>query len=160
MNEKGFSLIELLIVVIVIGVLSLALGNSFQGNVGAKRMESEVKEMQADLQNARARAIQRNRMHFVQLGATNYQIFEDTNQSGGQDGADTPFFPGGPKPLSTPITVVGGPPIINTRGIVTGPATIQFTQTWTADSNLDYDCLQLTPTRIYIGQWNGGCNAK
>ena len=46
------------------------------------RVENQVKGMYADLMNARARAMQQNRSHFVQVTANNYQIIEDTNENG------------------------------------------------------------------------------
>src|SRR3972149_4189981 len=67
MSSKGFTLIELIIVISIIGILAIALGISFQGWIGRYKIESEVKEMYVDLMNAKTRAMSRNRTHFVTL---------------------------------------------------------------------------------------------
>jgi Tfp pilus assembly protein FimT len=76
---------------VVIGILGILMGMA--GLSGKKwldryRVESQTKEMYADLMNARARAMQRNRMHFVALTTSGYTVYEDTND--GPDGNGTP----------------------------------------------------------------------
>jgi len=161
MNHKGFTLIELVIVVTVIGILSLALGSSLQGSIGASRVEGEVKEMYADLMQARARAVQRNHLYFVDVtpAAGTYQITEDTNDSGASDAGDINLFATA-KPLSDLVTWTGGTIQIDTRGMISATATfptaIQFTPGWTSGSAPDYDCILLSQTMVNIGQMNGG----
>ena len=43
-----------------------------------------------DLINTRTRAMQRNRMHFVDLTTTQYTIYEDTNTAPNGDGISNP----------------------------------------------------------------------
>ncbi len=160
MNSHGFTLIQLLIVVTIVGILSLLLGQSLQGNLGAARVDGDLVEFQADLANARARAIHRGHLYFVTVNtaAGTYQITEDTNDNGLLEGApDTPLFLT-PKqltqdPVADPVTWAGGQIVMNTRGFIAPTGTLQVTPTYL---NPNYDCIQLSATAINIGLMNGG----
>ncbi len=156
-RESGVSLTELIIVVTIIGILAVALGYSFQGWMGAYRIESQTKEMYVDLMNARARAMQRNRSHFVVVTANNYQVVEDANENNINDDAALPEWTT-PKPLQYAVTAGAGTYTIITRGLVSPEGTIRFN----AGTNTpDYDCIFLRDTRMNIGLWNGtACAAK
>lgn len=171
-NSKGITLIELLVFVTIIGILITALGFSFQGWLGGYRIESQVKEMYADLMNARLRAMQQNRAHFVVVTDNpnnpsrrfedTYQIFEDTNEDGQFNAGDTPLRSfANPKTLEFPIDPASwtGTVTMDTRGLIAPNNTnIRFD---IGNNNPDYDCLLLSPTRINIGRlWNGACVAR
>lgn len=155
MDNRGFSLIELLIVIVIIGILGLALGTSFQGSIASGRTEAEIKELYADLMNARAQAMQSDRTYFASLAANTYQLIEDTDQDGIMDAApeDTPLFSTA-KLFQYGLTAGTGTITFNSRGIVTALGTIQFDIT--NAGAVDYDCIELTQTRIKMGRMNGG----
>lgn len=164
MNTKGFTLIELMVVVSVIAILSMLLGSSLHGSIGSGRMESEVKELQTDLMQARMRAVHRNHLYFVQIdsAAGTYQITEDTNDSGVSDAGDTNFF-STPKPLADTVAWTGawdGNLRMDTRGMISAalgfPPNIQFVQGWSSGKAPDYDCLLVSSTMVNIGKINGG----
>ena len=158
MNNRGITLIEMLVVIAVIGILVIALSFSFQGWMGKYRVESQIKTLHVDLMNARARAMERNRCHFVVVTANNYQIFEDANENcqynAGTDTALTAFT--NPKTL-TYTSYWTGTVTMDTRGIVSPNNTIRFN---TGSSTPDYDCIVLYSTRINMGKWGGSCVAK
>jgi len=158
MKEDGMTLIELLVTVSVAIIIIVALGFEFQGWMGGYNIESQAKEMYADLMNARARAMERNRCHFVVVTANNYQIFEDANENcqynAGTDTALTAFT--NPKTL-TYTSNWTGTVTMDTRGIVSPNNTIRFN---IGSSTPDYDCIVLYSTRINMGKWNGSCVAK
>lgn len=153
MNNRGITLIELIVVISIIGILAVALGFTFQGWMGGYRIESQTKEMYVDLMNARANAMQRNREHYVVVTANNYSIFEDTNENGaynaGTDNAMVKFT--NPKLLNYPSLWVGTV-TMDTRGLVSPNNTIRFN---IGTNNPDYDCIVLFVTRINLGQWDG-----
>ncbi len=173
MKDKGITLIELIITVSVIGILAVALGFTFQGWMGAYNVESQIKQMQVDLMNARARALQRNRSHFVDFpNTTSYSIYEDdsdgtnkvpdgdgTIQRGTGNGADTQLG-GFPKTLKYAVKIgTGNPPITltaNSRGIILPERSIcvftDFDGNKKSDYNPDYDCIIISETRINIGK--------
>ncbi len=162
MNEQGITLIELLIAISIIIILVVAAGITIPGLVGKSNLENQVKSLQTDLMNARVRAMERNLLHFVVINAADYQVFEDTNESGGTapNGGDNtaPGFTN-PKSFLPNYGVSAGADtiVMDTRGIVQ-PAltplgiTIRFN---IGALEPEHDCIAISQTRINIGRWNG-----
>jgi prepilin-type N-terminal cleavage/methylation domain-containing protein len=175
MKDRGITLIELIIVVSIIAVLILALGFSYQGWMGGYKVESQVKQMYVDLMNARARAMQRNRMHFADFpGTTSYRVSEDLNENGSVDaGEPLQTFP---KTVEYTINAFTRDDVLNTstavvittvtidfdnRGFVSSaalfdPGTTTGIISITSTANPDYDCISVAETRILTGKMNGG----
>ena len=53
MKRDGFTLIELIIVIAIIGILAVALGFQFTGWMARYQVESQIKAMHSDLMTAR-----------------------------------------------------------------------------------------------------------
>ncbi len=163
MKDRGITLIELIIVISIIGILAVALGFEFNGWMGGYRVESQTKEMYVDLMNARARAMQRNRVHLVDFpSSTQYRIREDTDE----DNVPDTILPSFPKTVQYTLNCNGAGILatsfsFDTRGLVSPNRTLWFTLP--ANVNPDYDCIVIFSTRINMGKWNGAsasCDAK
>ncbi len=156
MNNRGLTLIELMVALVIVVILIGVAGYTLRGRMMGYRIENQTKGMYADLMNARARAMQRNINHFIQVTAANYQIFEDTNENGIYNaGTDNPIWPAA-KPLeyapSWTNTI-----IMDTRGHVSNNVTpLGATIFFNVGNNVtDYDCIVLSTTRINIGKMEG-----
>jgi prepilin-type N-terminal cleavage/methylation domain-containing protein len=164
-SNKGITLVELIVVVSIIGILVVSLGFSFQGWMGAYRIESQTKEIYVDLMTARARSMQRNREHYVDFpSATSYRIREDINEDRNPAvlAGDT-ILPTYPKTVQYTITPALGGGVntisFNVRGRITPDGNIRVTLPDGVAP--DYDCVVFDDLRVNIGLWDGAnCAAK
>lgn len=157
MNNRGFTLTELLVTIVIVIVLIGVAGYSLRGRMMGYKIENQVKQMYADLMNARARAMQQNRSHFVQVTAAAFQIIEDSDESGAINAGDRVIitrawqYPS----LVFPVTIT-----MNTRGIIESDDIIPPADDTIINFNIgnnapDYDCVRLFATRIYTGRMEG-----
>ena len=154
-HSDGVTLIELIVVVSVIAILVVALGFSFQGWRGKYQVESEMKEMYVDLMNARARALQRNRVHFVRLATTSYTIYEDTAPAPDgngtlETGTDTLVVSKNVEPAH-PLTWNDFSDVqinFSQRGLSSDNKTICSN----TDFDADYDCIIISNSRVNLGK--------
>lgn len=163
-NNRGVTLIELVIVISIIGVLAVGLGFSYADWMGKYKVEKATKELYVDLMNVRSMAMMRNCDHFADFnfpappaGCGTYRTAQDTNEDGEGDadangiidaGGNT-FLPSFSKTVEYPI-VNNFTGIINfdKKGIVQPSGTICFF----TDKDPDYDCIVISPTRIIMGK--------
>jgi prepilin-type N-terminal cleavage/methylation domain-containing protein len=164
MDKRGLTLIELLVVVVVISILIVAMGFSFVGWRERYRVESEIKKLHMDIMGARAKAIQRKTVFFVNMPAADqdmYLVYEDTNPSPNGDGVwqstDTLIVN---TTLFYDINADARHFAFSRKGMANPDGDIWFASD-EFDSDVDYSCIELDATRINTGWWNGtACETK
>jgi Tfp pilus assembly protein FimT len=155
--------IEALIVIVILGIVAILAADTFRG-IGEKyRVEGEAKQLYADLMDARARALQRNRASFVALdnGGTRYRTYEDTNPAPDGDGAldnaaDTRVADVTTRHALIVVLSAGTPQFAFRRdGTATATGHVRFSSATTPD----YDCVGIGTTRLHLGIYNPGTGA-
>ncbi|SPQ00574.1 hypothetical protein NBG4_280011 [Candidatus Sulfobium mesophilum] len=189
-NCRGVTLIELLVVITIVGLVIIAVGFEYSGWQGRYRIESQVKQLHSDLMNARARAMERKRAHFISFPAINsYTLVEDTNENNAYNVGVDAALASYPKlteyGMSATIETLNNDGTIaavtaatltdvvvnfGIRGLISSatlnidPATPKKRGVIhiTSTANPDYDCIIIEQTRIITGQTNSGgeCVAK
>jgi prepilin-type N-terminal cleavage/methylation domain-containing protein len=182
MKRDGFSLIELLAVMALIGVLA-GLGTvSFRSWASRHEVEKQVKEIYADLGRTRIAAMRENRSYFIRGAANQLQAYRDTSPAPDGDGALTVgsdkavcMWPRGADDGADVNCPDGGLSYKNLTYELSwsgGSNTIQFTARGLAGAdslgtacvfstvNPSYDCIKISRTRIILGKivnQGGGC---
>lgn len=173
MKRNGFSLIELLVVIVILGIVASLGTVSFRGWVRKNEIESQVKEMYTDIMNARLTAMHRNTTHLISLSANQISGSVDTNGDGAGDNAlciwnrnkgdsADASCPNNMslsyKNLIQPATWSGTATLgFNARGLSNTNNTICVFST----HNPSYDCIVVSTTRIRMGKiinQSGACD--
>jgi prepilin-type N-terminal cleavage/methylation domain-containing protein len=156
MNEHGMTLVEMLIVASIIAIVAIAMGFTFQGWIGRYGVESESKELYADMMNARTRAMARSRVHCLSITNTpsgsamsTYVVREDADGNGACDSD----LAGYPKETKHRILEEPSQLEFNRDGLVNSVALVRFDAPGVEGA--DYDCIAIERTRINMGAWDG-----
>ncbi len=174
-DEKGFSLTELLTVMLILSTL-MAIGFfSYTSMSDRYSIEKQMKQMHMDLTNARLRAMQRNRAHFVTFTSTQYTVYEDTSPWPDGDGllsvatdslvlqqSLAPRFPVALLPGSPNQWSAAAPLKFTPQGMVDTAVTSTGTVRVPVEMNGEYDCIVISEIKNTLGKWDGTsqCIAK
>jgi len=155
----GFTLVEILITMAILGILVLIAVGRFGGLDEKYKVEAETKQLYANLMDARGRSMQRNRASFVQINGNDYQTYEDTSPAPDGDGllqnTDTLITSAkvahaiAAGNIAVPLSFN-----FNRNGIASVTGFIRFSST----ARPDYDCIWIRATRIKMGQYNATGN--
>lgn len=172
MSRDGFSLLDVLTAVVIVGILA-GLGTvSFIGWRTKHGIEGQIREGYADIMNLKMLAMSRNTAHFLSLGANEVRAYEDTNASGtlntGDDrtlclwsrkyGEAVDGLCGSEQSVSTrrlsyPIRWGGNSTIrFDSRGLANREEAICIDYSDLSPTNATYDCIDISQTRVSMGK--------
>jgi type II secretory pathway pseudopilin PulG len=149
MNRSGFSLIELIVILLIITALLYIAIPQFGSMTRKYNIERQTRQLYADMMTARSRAMNTNRTHILTATASAYSIVDDKNSNGAVDAGETVIQAN----ISYPLTWVTGTTInFSGRGIPDVTGTINVT----ASTGAAFDCIEVQMTKLYIGKMAGG----
>ena len=104
LSRAGFTIIELMVVVVLVAIVVALAVPSFRELIARNRLEGVASELVTDLQYARSEAVSRNGNVGLVTGVagTCYTIFQEANPVAGScNCANTPACTGGPVEIKT-----------------------------------------------------------
>jgi type II secretion system protein H len=170
-DASGFTLIEVLAVIAIVGILAGVAAASFTGMRKKYDVDNQVRKMHADLSSVKIMAMTKGRMHFVRLSANGYTAYDDSDPA--PDGNDVLTVGSDPVVLQSnqalnlsmvksqeflPISWTGGTDMaFSPRGLTDVSKTVCVF----SDVNPRYDCINVSATRVTLGKLavQGVCSA-
>jgi len=128
LSKEGFSLIELMIVIAVMGILAAIAAPNLRNYMADRRLGGAAREVMTDLMLARMQAVNQNkRVGFALIDNHRYQIFADNNQNGSADSGETvmtkdihpDYYDVTFTSTTTPVFIPNGTVFTATNGTVT-----------------------------------------
>ncbi|RII30675.1 MAG: type II secretion system protein GspH [Geobacter sp.] len=154
-NEDGFTLIELIMVMMIMGILMAIAIPGFHSWQLKAQIERHARELMADLNKARLDSIYSKRPHSLVINSSangySFKSYSSQNDSGG-----TVVFT---KNIGYSMATASGSSIadvvflFNVRGVTSVWNTIRINPT---DSGAYYDCIVISAMRTNLGQMRGG----
>lgn len=163
LGNKGFSLIELIIAIAIIGIGAAIATLNFNQWVRKANIEKQTKELLTDLNDARLKSVYTKKRHSIVFQPNSYVFKEysslnDDTEDGGRVIES--------KTVANQMTKANGTTSIadmiiefDIRGFTTDWQTVRINP---INSGAAYDCIIISYTRTNLGQMGSGnvCNQK
>lgn len=145
MRQAGFSLVELIVIIAVMGTL-LAIGTLQFNRFSQKaKIESQLRTMYADLMKTRSEALLLKRNRSFTVTNTQFKIYTTA------DGSGTPIHV---TDFKYPVNFDNSDIIsFSNRGLASGSKTVCVEP---AGNPAMIDSIRVTETMTQLGKWNGG----
>lgn len=167
-NEQGFSLMELIIVIAVIGIISSIAAINYNQWMVKNVVEAQVKQMVSDIGELRIRALTTKQRHSITINSTNY-VFKSYSTDGDLGGI---VIPGGTHSVINGLTSKdqsnansnGTTLEIDARGMFVSSILLLPVKVFlTYNGSAGTDCLNIDTVRVNPGKKNATgdvCNDK
>ena len=155
MKRNGFTLIELMVVVAIMGILLKIVTMVFSSRMSKDKVEGQVRVMYADLMNARSQALFQKKTRSVVISTSLFSGY--SSQCVTATPVQTTY-------LKVPVTPATLQIDFDSHGGLTfnGDSTITSAAVCVQGSNTGYnDSIAATPTQIQVGKLTGttGCTS-
>jgi prepilin-type N-terminal cleavage/methylation domain-containing protein len=145
MGERGFTIVEVMVVVTIVGILLLLASLQFSSYAQKANIESQVRSMYADVMEARSQAMLQKVDRSVNVTSNGYAIYPS------QTGTGIPVLQ-----KTFKFQTVSDSPLIvsfDTRGVANVSKTVCVEP---AGNSATIDSIRITETMIQMGKWSGG----
>jgi prepilin-type N-terminal cleavage/methylation domain-containing protein len=158
---SGFTLVELLIVIALIGIAAGIATINFSQLTKKTNIEKQTKELFSDLNDARLKSIYTKKRHSIVLQSNSY-VFKEYSSVNEDRSAGMPLLS---KTVSNTMTTENGGSLANViiefdiRGFTYDFNTIRMNP---VNSGAAYDCVLISDARTNMGQMGSGnvCSQK
>ncbi len=149
MRQAGFSIVELVVVLVIIGILTTVATLQFNAYMRKSQMQSQIQALYSDLNRVRSQALFSRRPRSITMTTTQYALYSSTVVTAN---------PVERKTMNYPMTLNNGARLdFDERGLLANVTNASACILLPTSQDAAIDSVVLSETRILIGKCNE-CN--